>query len=320
MLPRTGPVAWALTSSTASCSRHLISYNNNTQNGLYKHLFSSRKLLDSQRKQSPLSKISTIISFPSWFLNLLTLKKMLVSLKAILAASKFAILRWNYFLLFLQFLVSLKPRHSQSVMPLLSLFPLCSVISLGLRHALCIQFAKIELLVQIYILYKLLWHKQQICSFKKIYKYPFLLYKYLQYPTHFIKLTVQGLPHSALQLPPPLQISTRCVFTFPGGGSQRRRAPPQEESVQGEGGGGQRWCEQLLSVYGEGGQLSQFSSADKYWLRGVGGGGTGSESQFKSLVQPLAVATEVILRLGAQSLSQTSVLQGVVGGAKCRQL
>lgn len=42
-----------------------------------------------------------------------------------------------------------------------------------------------------------------------------------------------------------------------------------EESVQGEGGGGHRW-KYDLSVEGEGGQLS---SADRYWERGVGGGG-----------------------------------------------
>lgn len=78
-----------------------------------------------------------------------------------------------------------------------------------------------------------------MCCFKKIYKYSFLLYKYLQRsPPHFIILTVHGLPHPSLIAPSPPPDLTEFVFTFSDGGSQRRRAPPQEESVQGEGGGG----------------------------------------------------------------------------------
>lgn len=171
---------------------------------------------------------------------------MLVNLKAIwLLPSIYGLLLWdglNFFLkiFFFIFLVSIKSRHSWSVMPLLFLFPLYSVTSLGLRHALCIQFAKIKLLVQIYFLYKLLWHKQQICYFKKIYKYSFLLYKYLQYSLpHFITFTIHGLPHPSLIAPsPPSRSQPDMYLQFHVGGSQRRRAPPQEESVQGEGGGG----------------------------------------------------------------------------------
>lgn len=62
-------------------------------------------------------------------------------------------------------------------------------------------------------LYKLLWHKQQICCFKKIYKYPFLLYKYLQYSLpHFITLSVHGLPHPSVLVPSPPSRSQPKVY------------------------------------------------------------------------------------------------------------
>lgn len=142
---------------------------------------------------------------------------------------------------FFFFLVSIKPRHSWSVMPLLFLFPLYSVASLGLRHALCYLVCKNKTFSTNLFLYKFLWHKQQICCFKKIYKYPFSSVQISPvFPTPFIifNCTWSASSFSSISLP-PLQISTKLVYVqFCVGGSQRRRAPPQEESVQGEGGGG----------------------------------------------------------------------------------
>lgn len=101
-------------------------------------------------------------------------------------------------------------------------------------------------------LYKLLWHKQQICCFKKIYKYPFLLYKYLGYPPHFITLTVQvclTLLYSPL---PPSDLNQMCIYR-----SRWRQSEEEGPSSGGvRAGGGWGWVEVMgvtpLSVWRRG--------------------------------------------------------------------
>lgn len=95
-----------------------------------------------------------------------------------------------------------------------------------------------------FFLYKLLWHKQQICCFKKIYKYPFLLYKYLQYPlAHFIILTVQSLPQPSLTAPSPPDLN-HTVFTC----LRWRQSEEEGPSSGGVRAGRGRWRVEVMRV------------------------------------------------------------------------
>lgn len=122
--------------------RQLVSpHNSNTRRDFANIYFLTKIQLDSERKQSPLSKVS--IPPPPFMMSSLVGPRMLVNMKAIwLLPSIYGLLLWDGLNcrrhLFFSFLVSIKPRHSWSEMPLLFLFPLYSVTSLGLRHALCI--------------------------------------------------------------------------------------------------------------------------------------------------------------------------------------
>lgn len=61
-------------------------------------------------------------------------------------------------------------------------------------------------------------------------------------PTFFFFLTVHcPLPHPRLPLPPVP--SRTFVYLQRGAEGAGRGATPQDESVQGDGGGGYRWCE-----------------------------------------------------------------------------
>lgn len=98
-------------------------------------------------------------------------------------------------------------------MPLF-LFPCTQVTSLGLRHALCIVCKNKTFSTNLF-LYKFLWHKQQICCFKKIYKYPFLLYKYLQYPLPLYNFNCTRSASSFSLAPsPPPDLQRICIYTF----------------------------------------------------------------------------------------------------------
>lgn len=128
-------------------------------------------------------------------------------------------------------------------MPLLFLFPLYSVASLGLRHALCYLVCKNKTFSTNLFLYKFLWHKQQICCFKKIYKYPFSSVQISPvFPTPFIifNCTWSASSFSSISLPPSRSQPNLFMYSFAleavrGGGPLLRRSLYRERVVVGRG-------------------------------------------------------------------------------------